>query len=554
MSIKKRKGDDIDSHAKKPKHYIRASSLGNHLMNDGIIDYIQRDHNTNVSLTQQYIMYQGLLFEEELIKIIEKKHIVSKPVFTNETNEEKCNETIVYMQNKCDIIYQGFLFNKKENIGGSPDLIVKSTYINKLMESKILSEKEMYYNGKEYYIIIDIKHSTIHLNGIHIKNVNRIPAYKAQLYIYTKILNAIQNVKRNIAYIWGKEYTNHKNFLNTLGLIDYDTIDKDIIEKTNSAIKHLNNVHSNKTFVNSKQVFPNMKQQQNVIKTEINNSINDITTIWNCGIKHRNIALDHDIDSWKDDKLTANILGFKNERETVINNIIAINKQESDLIRVSNKYELNEMKDTLVIYIDFEGFSEKMKCKIKNGVILDNNAYYIYMIGIGYIDNGFQYKSFILEKTTQSHQNLILTSLFHFLNDLLKKTKKNNIKFYHWSHYERTNFNTLKENVKLCIPDDKYDFVDLCKIYQKHIVIKDCFNFKLKNIALALYKNGLIESKYEEGSDCLDGLDACINALKLYDENINIHNNAVMRSIEKYNCMDCTLLFELHRLLSDLQL
>jgi hypothetical protein len=64
----------------------------------------------------------------------------------------------------------------------------------------------------------------------------------------------------------------------------------------------------------------------------------------------------------------------------------------------------------------------------------------------------------------------------------------------------------------------------------------------------------MIETCYEQDSDCVDGLDACINALKLYDANEIVLNNPIMKSIEQYNSIDCKMLYELYNLLEKLQM
>ena len=557
----KRKIDNIINHIndsnKKRKTYIRASSVSNYMMKDCIVDYINNKNNTGVITNNT--MEQGNIFERELLKIISVKHKVYIPELLN------YDETVLSMEKGENIIYQGYLLDGN-NIGGSPDLIVKSTYINKLMESNIITEeeaiKESVINGITYsyhYIIIDIKHSKIHLTGKYIKNTNRIPAYKAQLYIYTRILNKIQNFNINKAYIWGKEYSNGSYFLNSLGLIDYDGFDKDYIQKTNNAIDWIDTLNTQDLSINPPTIYnlyPNMKSVSLFKeKKEINNSINDITTIWHCGIKQREKAFSHNIFSWKDERLSAEILGFKNDKAEIINNIISINQQDEQKIRITKPIVLNYKDNSVTVFLDFEGFSEKVNCNIKDGEILGKNKYYIYMIGIGYTDNNkWSYKSFILEKLSFENQINLFTSLFYYLRTLMRRMKKNYIHFYHWSHYEKTFFNKFKDNLKLCIPDDNYDFNDLCKVFEKSVVIKDCFNFKLKDVSSALYKNNIISTYYNDNNNIVNGLDAANFALALYNSGCKnkIKNNTVMKSIEEYNEVDCKLVCELYTLMQNL--
>lgn len=543
----KRKRDD----------YIRASSLSNYILNDNLVDYLKvekSDKNTSI----EYIMNQGNIFEEELIKIIKNKHDI-KTINIHDTIENKFNETKKLIDEGHNIIYQGYLYDEENNIGGSPDLMVKSTYVNKLMNNIIILQNEQKINDKSYYVIIDIKHSNINYDiNNYIKNDNRILAYKAQLYVYTKILNQIQENGFNRAYIWGKSYTCGKDkidFLNNLGVIDYDTVDSKSVDDTMKAIEWLRNLHSNYNDIvidDEPELFPNMKQNTFMKeKKEINKNINDITTIWNCGIKKRKIAHENNIYSWKDEKLTAEILGFKNNKATIINNLLDINRQEEYKVKLVNKINDNIIHtNSLVIYLDFEGFGTNLESKIKAGVIA-TSEYYIYMIGIGYMfEDKWYYKSFILEKLDSKTQKQLFKTFFYYLKNLLNSMKKNKINFYHWSNYEKMHFNKIKQDIKLCLTADDYEFTDLCKIFQTSVVIKDAFNFKLKTIGKALYNHNLIDTHYDDTNKCSDGLDASIMALQSYHDK----NTIIMNDIEKYNEIDCKLLYDLHNLLVKLSI
>jgi hypothetical protein len=543
---------------RKRDEYIRASSVSNYILYDKLSDYLKIKYNDKNS-SSEYIMNQGNIYEQELIKVIKQKHKIVTLSNINDTKEKKYNETKKLINAGHNIIYQGYLYDDINNIGGSPDLIVKASYVNVLMDNIIILQNEQKINNKDYYVIIDIKHSNINYDtNNYIKNDKRITAYKAQLYIYTKILNQTQNININRAYIWGKSYCSNSDkidFLNNLGIIDYDSIDSKTIQDTEKAINWLHNLYNNYDDIVIKDdpdLYPNMKINTfTKEKNEINNNINDITTIWYCGIKKRKIAHDNNIFSWKDTKLTAEILGFKNNKAKIINNILDINRQEEYKIKIINKINKNILyNDNLIIYLDFEGFSTNLQSKIINGMI-QTSKYYIYMIGIGYIqNNNWCYKSFILEHLNDKTQKQLFKLLFNYLKTLLQNTNKNKINFFHWSNYEKTHFNKIKETVRLCLTENQYEFTDLCKVFQKSVVIKDAFNFKLKNIGKALYQHSLIDTHYDESNQCSNGLDASIIALESYKTN----NKTLIKDIEKYNQIDCKLLYELHYLLQKLSI
>ena len=216
---------------------------------------------------------------------------------------------------------------------------------NLLRDKQISNNKVIEYN--KYF-----KYSVLHLNRRYVFEDIKFGLralmddfnYYNNYYNYTKILNQIQGISINRAYIWGKSYKCGKdeiNFMNNLGTIDYDTIDKKSVEDTESAINWLHYLHSNYDNIVIKdepELFPNMKQNTfNKDKRILNQDIDDITTIWYCGIKKRKIAHAHNIFSWRDSRLTAELMGFKNKQATIINNILEINRQEEHKIKIVNK-------------------------------------------------------------------------------------------------------------------------------------------------------------------------------------------------------------------------
>ena len=79
--MSKRKGDEIlkvNKKAKVSETKIRPSSLGNYVLNDSLVDYINYIKPSLVDPNIQFIMEQGNVFENELVKILEKKHKIYK--------------------------------------------------------------------------------------------------------------------------------------------------------------------------------------------------------------------------------------------------------------------------------------------------------------------------------------------------------------------------------------------------------------------------------------------------------------------------------------------
>lgn len=594
---------------------IAASSVRNYLLNDPLIDYLKEyniktlDENnikvdrtkTNQILTDitsnstdtftRNIMDAGIDFEQELFKIIKNKHkIVKVAEFFQAKSKDKFDETIKLMKDGCPIIYQGVLHNFKNKTYGLPDLIVRSDYINKLMGYQVIDNKEANIGSsllgtKWHYKIIDIKHSIIPLraDGNYILNSDSIPAYKGQLYIYTTALNEIQGIKINKAFIWGKKYIweskkvkyEETNFLNKLGIIDYDFIDSNYVEQTNKAINWLQQLKTEGNtwkllpFPSKPELFPNMKNEKDghwkKIKNELNEKINDITSIIYCGVRHRKNAHAKRVYKWTDKRCTSKLLGFKprGKQSQIVDSVININQQEKDIIRpLKVKYDrfnwLQSKKDQ-DFYLDFETLNSNFGSIIKDGVITYNNNQFIFMIGVGYYDmltNNWIFKTFIMKNKSNKAECEIFQEFYKYINNILKQNNKKTAKFYHWSGAEPLVYNNFKnKNKTMNISDNNYYFYDLYKVFiNEPIVVKGALNYSLKSIAKALKTHSLIETCWDMSSPCSNGLNAMILANKIYENYNNnlvddVEHDTVMKEIIKYNEVDCKVIYEIHELL-----
>ena len=173
----------------------------NYMLNDGICDWLRLYGkkgrvNYKKQVVKQYentftdfLMNKGLEFERDIIKYLKKKYKCIKVADFYTLSDTK--KTLKFMKQGIPIIYSAPIYNPDNKTYGIIDLLVRSDYINKIFNSKILSDREEKFHSplldtKYHYRVIDIKFSTLDLgsDGKHLLNSGRNPAYKSQLYIY----------------------------------------------------------------------------------------------------------------------------------------------------------------------------------------------------------------------------------------------------------------------------------------------------------------------------------------------------------------------------------
>merc|ERR1711991_543845 len=78
------------------------------------------------------------------------------------------------------------------------------------------------------------------------------------------------------------------------------------------------------------ELYPNMCNIENdfpwhSVKKEIALKLNEITLLWNCGVKQRDYFHKKGIYEWKDNNFDTNNLGFNNNKKKIISKMVDIN-------------------------------------------------------------------------------------------------------------------------------------------------------------------------------------------------------------------------------------
>jgi hypothetical protein len=573
----------------KSKKWVSATHIYNYMSKDPLVDWLKLRARRGTRTTSQYtrakgftefIMNRGVEFESELIKYI-NLHIVDVVSVAEKITDESCKEAIRLMKEGVPVLHSVPVRNTENNTQGLIDLLVRSDYLEALVEECPLEKKDIDIHApllpistKEnphHYVVIDIKFSTLPLraDGKHLLNSGHYPAYKAQTLIYTQAIGKIQGYTSRYAFIMGRRWrftskdVKYRNLtcLNKLGTIDFDKIDKDYKIQTPKAIKWVRDVakYGDKWTVyppSRPELYPNMcvdSGDWNKEKEKIAEKIGEITTVWYCGIKHRINAIVDGVTSWRDENCNSATMGHYGVRGPVIDKILSINRQTEDKIRPkkieSNMYEWKQKK-CKEFYVDFETLSDIFANF--NDLPKQGSTDMIFMIGVGWEDkNGWNYKNFTCNQPTYKEEYRIMDEFAVFIS------KYKNPKLYHWCAEER--FWTGSENRQFYLADEDmdgertdnitdnwklYNWTDMRKLFlEEPIVIKDCFKFGLKSIAKAMFKHKMIKTKLD--SECESGMTAMISAWKCYKEESDPSTSKVMKDIGSYNQFDCKVLWDI---------
>lgn len=565
--------------------WVSATETKNYILNDPLLDWynkyavlnnIKQDNVKDKKYNfDEYIMGKGVEFENAILMNLETRFGPSLVKVAN--NYEGCSldklrETISLMEKGTPIISSGILHNFSNKTYGIPDLIVRSDYLNKLVECKVLNEDEIVkgckFNNQWHYCVIDIKFTSLTLGkGEIVRKVGNIDAYKSQTIIYNKALGKLQEYLPDECYLMGrriKEGNNKFGGFYKLGKIDMKN--KKFIERVDKSIEWIKDLKKDgfnwKPGVTKKrELLPNMNNKKDYpwhnAKKELALKMNELTMLWSVSVNDRNTLNDLGIYKISDIFCSSNMFKKNKRISNIIDKIVSINKN-CDGNFVPEKHDLKELKldkkdYVKEFYVDFEttnnineNFANIVNYKEGDNLeIIGNSAdQIIYMIGVGWIEYGeWKFNNYIVDRISLYHENLIIKKFLDFVSKYPKK------RLYHWSKAE-----PLIMGKKISEDENNgLNWFDLLDVFRKVPVnIKGNYSFGLKNVAKSMFKHKMIETEWENGE--INGLDAML--VSIYAENkcrdleiYSIKDYEDMEEIVKYNEIDCKVMWDILRFL-----
>lgn len=597
--------------------WVSATQTRNYLHKDPLIDWIEYNYSPFVTKNPKYtkkilsavsgrkkhnftefIMAQGNSFESAVIQLLCKKFgtdvVKSIGGELAPHSPEKVQETIDAMNIGIPFIHSGLLHNPSNQTYGIPDLLVRSDWIKNLVNispierkaSKIKAPKLKTLSGKPpgyHYRVVDIKFTTLNLrsDGKHILNSKSFPAYKSQLWIYNEALGRIQGYTPPEVYILGRRWNftskgecfNGPSCFDKLGVINYETVDKNYPALTEKAIEWVKEVHTEDSRswnilnvpLEREELYPNMSNSHDYpwhsIKKEIANSIGEITSLWMMGPKNRKRAHEEGVFQWTNPDCTTDILGVNGEyTRNILSKILKINqpRKKRRLLKIEPKTIYNndygwKTPQTIEFYVDFETVSDILTDFGDLPEIKTSSM--IFMIGVGYVNplsNKWHYRNFVVDSLLLEEEARICEEFSKFIRDEAKIYGVKIPLCVHWAPAEYRHWENAVQNHS---GSDKWkslkwQWFDLLEVFkQEPIVIEGCLNFGLKSVASAMKKHNFIKTIWDGRSSCLDGKSAMVGAWNAHQEaknrGISMRDTPEMREIGKYNEVDVKVLQEI---------
>ena len=208
------------------QQWVSAGRTRNWMLSDPLIDWLRlygedRDYIPKQDLDSynedldflKFIFERGQEFETGILRLLDGKYKVVTIArdYREIASLSKAEETFAAMRRGVPIIYQGVLWDAQHLNYGSPDFLVRSDVLHELFAGTV-SEAESSIAapdlgaGEWHYRVVDTKFTTLHLNaaGTQLDNSGSGPAYKAQLYVYNRMLGRLQGYLPPESHLLGR--------------------------------------------------------------------------------------------------------------------------------------------------------------------------------------------------------------------------------------------------------------------------------------------------------------------------------------------------------------
>lgn len=511
----------------------------------------QRDEFSSLIINHLFKEHGNLIYNVDLSNYPSNTEIQADQL---KITADAISRTRIAMQEQVPIILNAclssnVLFNGSENpignTGGLVNMLVLNSYLNNVLNVNVNSS-----DLENKYSIVMFKYATLDLkvDGKTLLNNDKQRVYKAQLTMLNEALSVEQNHIADCSYIIGRKYTWKGCKINSV-FEHVAVVENFKDENYNKAIEWIVRLHTdlsmkdlNPGCLNEVNLFPNMKNHADYpwhnLKSKIASDIKEITLMYNCGHRVRELAHEKGITEWQN--LTPELLKSNLSKAF----LKAQQPQSKDKIKCKIHIPSGQEDDQykLRFYIDFESIGNAYD-DFSTFPVFKNHAM-IFLIGVVVENtqtNELKYLHYIADNLTHDCELEIINNMFEDFKKLMKEENQTEMPLYHWSNAEKY----LLGNAIKDIPENVV-FIDLCKIFKdEQIIFHGQFNYGLKEIARVMKEENMIETAWPD-TTISNGVDAMVEAIKIYKDKVPIdEKKEFFSNIVSYNYVDCKVMQEI---------
>ena len=604
------------------RQWVSAGRTRNWMLDDPLIDWLQLYGKSLGYIPKQeladydkaldflaFIFDKGREFEAGMHQVLRELYEVATIAqgYREISRLGKAEETFEAMRRGVPIIYQAVLWDAHNMNYGSPDFLMRSDVLRSLFPESISGLEEAKSApdiGADgwHYVVVDAKFTTVRLNarGTELANEGSAPAYKAQLYIYNRMLGRLQGFEPLVSYLLGRGWQQTQkgvtcrgsNAMERLGPVPQNGTVANGVPIADAAEEALRWVHRVRSEGKDWQLlpkpsvpelYPNMSSPDDAdlmleigptemepgfeedesfshwvgVKKWLAGELKELTQLWQVGVGKRRQAQIDGWYRWDDPGLTTDEVGVSGPKTgAVLEQLLAVNCDDGPPVRplrIEKTRDEWHATSGAEFYVDFEYCNDLnddfSKLPEKGGQPL------IFMIGCGHVEEGeWKFESLVAGRLTEDEELRIIHAWVTHMSAVRERLGPANgtPRIFHWSHAEISALDTAynsaraRHQERADWPDlGWYDF--LTNVMRKEpVVVRGALSFGLKAVANAMHTRGIIETDWADSP--VDGLGAMVGAWRCDEQAqkqvVAMTGLPLMGEIVRYNEVDCKVMME----------
>ena len=435
------------------------------------------------------------------------------------------------MMARTPVIFNGTFSIMKNNIKlkGTTDILILNEYIGLLGVNDNANV-----NTQDKYSLVQIQYSTLEINKDNIlMNNDKQRSYKVKSWFLNNLLTETQGYCSEKSYMIGRSYQSKQakvtNSFGNIAVIQTDEHQQTYEEALDWNIKLRT---SDLSLVN---VSFNMKNHNDYpwhsYKVSLGVATKDITIMYKCGPKIRKACESLGITTWEG-LLSENVPGLCRD----VHPFIVANTDKLDVnFNLTLPYRFRFYLDFEMcgsIYDDFSTFPEAAK---------DTNC--IFLIGVIAEDaqTGYtEYFSYVADSLDRKSESVILEQMFTQLRTFMGD-HQDVIPLIHWGNAEKQ----MLTQSAAGLSNVNFTLIDMCTHMRKNqIVFPGQFGYGLKEVGTVMKNLNLITSSWDD-ADISNGMDAMVEAIRIYNGKNKVKKDRFTNEIIKYNYNDCKVMYDI---------
>ncbi len=466
--------------------------------------------------------------------------LLRSPIPVTSINVE---QTRLAIQAKIPVIFNGTFSTTMTNgikLQGTADILILNRWIGELGVKDGRDPLDTYSLVQVQYATLDLKGKGDRNNIL--MNNDKQRSYKVKSWFLNKLLTEVQGYCPSDSYIIGRSYHQSKQakITNSFGNIAVVPTDEHQ-EEHEEALAW--NVKLRSTDLSLVNVPFNMKNHNDYPwhSYKVSVGAKDITTMYKCGPKIRKSAESLGVTSWED-LTSVKVPGLCRDVYPFIkaNTGADVGSDGGVFKSLDLPFRFRFYTDFEMcgsIYDNFSTFPEAAK---------DSNC--IFLIGVIAEDaqTGYtEYFSYVAESLDRKSELAIIDQMFAGIRKFMGGQQEV-VPLLHWGNAER-HMLTQSDFGGSCLSLSNCKLIDLCThMRTNQIVFPGQFGYGLKEVGTVMKRLNLISSGWDD-ADISNGMDAMVEAIRIYNSENKDQKDRFISKIIKYNYNDCKVMYDIVR-------